>query len=719
MTTATKTKWRKTGFSDKTQDPRPKAQNGNGASRQGAKAPRKNGKEDLHAMALERDVEEVRSRLTSLRGSTDVWLPDSAKEFVAGVLDGKVRLVPGTPTFHKAEGLIEAYWRVKGKNGKARPAMKEEFDPQPFVQAIDREQFDAAHSARMAELEILNGPSRKGAKAQRSTAKAHGKNGKARPIVGEPAGIDSPRRAVDPRTERIATACIDRCAWQPRRDFPAEEIAVLAQSIRENGQKVPIRVRTRPKGRYELIAGERRLRAVVAGGATTIRAEIIEATDAEVRREIFVEGLQRKDWNAIEEAAAFRAAIDAGDAAGPTELAGQLGLSQGHISNRLRLLELPEAWRKRVISGEMPAAHALSVCRYRKSPVILAAIEKRMKEEVKYSGSLGTADDFDDIVDSAASAATASMATAGWDNRLGKRPPVFTPTDQERGQLGLIEVPIAKGKTESRATNVKLWKKLQAEHEARLAKSADAKTQDPKPKAGNKGNRPPTAAEQKRIEAADRQRDKDRAQKLEKGLWRLAIDWRRWLLAKACRERQVSLEDALRFLLYFVASNDWHHSDLCGWTTALERMKTRELILWNGLSDGGSRVPCKHGHPDLVPALRAIADDAMIDRAADFLGQLFWDGENGPDQIIPDEVVLAATEQLAIDLAAAWKKEAAGELTERWLNLRGQDALLKMAIAGGLVQVSGPTKAKVVAAFMPHAKKLKPPAELLKPKKPK
>ncbi len=71
--------------------------------------------------------------------------------------------------------------------------------------------------------------------------------------------------------------------------------------------------------------------------------------------------LGRKELDAIEKAQAFRSMLDAGDADGPTQLAERVGLKQGTVSNFLRLLELPAAWQKRVISQEISATHARSI----------------------------------------------------------------------------------------------------------------------------------------------------------------------------------------------------------------------------------------------------------------------------------------------------------------------------------------------------------------------
>jgi hypothetical protein len=129
--------------------------------------------------------------------------------------------------------------------------------------------------------------------------------------------------------------------------------------------------------------------------------------------------------------------------------------------------------------------------------------------------------------------------------------------------------------------------------------------------------------------------------------------------------------------------------------------------------------------PDLYAALTAVEDRDVIDRVLDFMAALFWDAENGPGQVIPEDTVLAIADRLAIDLTAEWRKDAAGELTERWLNLRNKDGLLELACDSAVYAkgaISGQatlTKAAIVADLLKAARKIKPPAELLKPKRPR
>lgn len=542
--------------------------------------------------------------------------------------------------------------------------------------------------------------------------------------IHEGSGPTCERVSADIEVDRIV-----RCEFQPRQDFPENEIRELANSIAEQGQIHPIAVRVSDPGvardpanasQFELVDGERRWRAVQLLGWKTIRAEIAEYTDAQVRAIVLATALQRKELNAIEEARAFRAAIDAGDAAGPTELAKQLGVSQGHVSNRLRLLELPESSQALVISREMSASNARTLAAYAAIPGVCKEVEKELKDWKKqaWHDPEPTTEDFADIVGGAVGKATRPLEGKEWSSKLCKQVSIFKPTDQQREQLGIVSLRGEKGEAEEVATNVELWKKLQAEHEARLAEKANNKMEGGRGKGEKK--KPLTAAEQKQAAEEEKQREKDRAAKLAEGIYAVAIDWRRWLIAEALRHENVSPEDTFRLLLYFAASRSWHRGTTFGLSMAIERYDLRELILWNGLSAAGSRVPCKGGLPDLLAALGAFEDRFVIDRAQEFLARMFWDDEETrAPQVIPDADVLAIAEQLAIDLAAAWKKEAAGPLTERWLNLRNKEGLEQLAGEWGVQYSDGFKKADFVGFLAKIATKAKLPAELLKPKKPK
>lgn len=154
----------------------------------------------------------------------------------------------------------------------------------------------------------------------------------------------------------IAVDRVDPNPYQPRRSFDPAEIAALAGSIREHGVIQPIIVRA-TGDRYQIIAGERRLRATVEAQVADIPARIMVLDDRKVSELAMVENLQREDLNAIEKATAFR---DYLHRYGGThdELAQRLGLDRSTLSNLIRLLELPEPIQQAVMSKALTQGHA-------------------------------------------------------------------------------------------------------------------------------------------------------------------------------------------------------------------------------------------------------------------------------------------------------------------------------------------------------------------------
>lgn len=481
---------------------------------------------------------------------------------------------------------------------------------------------------------------------------------------------------------------IDRCRFQPREDFPKEEIQKLADDIAAHGQIHPITVRLSPEHqhgglvRYELVDGERRWRAVQLLGWKEVRAEIHRHTDAQVRAIVLATALQRKELNAIEEAKAFRAAIDAGDAPGPTELAKQLGLSQGHVSNRLRLLELPEAWQKRIISRKIPATHARSIARYAASPPILAAIDKHIQDLKRWGEGIGSSEEFDDGVDDCAARVTKPMDGKQYCQKIGKDVPTFTPTDEQRTQLGLVEVPVAKGVTTLRATNVRLWESLQAEHVARLVAKADKRGTTKDAKATKE--KPLTEAERKRIEAEEAKKAKERARQFARRLYEWKENWMRYLIAEhltTCAD----LNQVARVLM--LGLSEWG----CG----------RSNFDIGDAMGNGKRL---HAVRNLF-SVQAFDLDKVGGRLA---AQMFYDAGNH----LPAEPVRCVFGRdleslcefgLEIDMALEWSNHQAGPLSETYWRLHTKDQLIALAgelRAGFPDEILRGSKDQLVDAFL-------------------
>jgi ParB family chromosome partitioning protein len=147
---------------------------------------------------------------------------------------------------------------------------------------------------------------------------------------------------------------------QPRTRFDDDTIAALAASIREVGILQPLVVRRAGDGRYELIAGERRLRAAKAAGLASVPIVLRDSEDADLLREALIENIHREDLNPIEQAEAFRALLDELGLK-QEELADRVGVSRSHIANTIRLLALPLDVQQLLADDKITAGHARAV----------------------------------------------------------------------------------------------------------------------------------------------------------------------------------------------------------------------------------------------------------------------------------------------------------------------------------------------------------------------
>jgi ParB family transcriptional regulator, chromosome partitioning protein len=144
---------------------------------------------------------------------------------------------------------------------------------------------------------------------------------------------------------------------QPRRTFDEDALDELAASITEVGLLQPVVVRNLGGGAYELVMGERRWRASRRAGLTRIPAIVRETPDTDMLRDALLENLHRQQLDPLEEAAAYQQLLDDFGAT-HEQLAQKIGRSRPHISNTLRLLNLPPVVQKRVAAGVLSAGHA-------------------------------------------------------------------------------------------------------------------------------------------------------------------------------------------------------------------------------------------------------------------------------------------------------------------------------------------------------------------------
>ena len=157
----------------------------------------------------------------------------------------------------------------------------------------------------------------------------------------------------------ISITDIQKNPYQPRKEFDGEKLDELAQSIKENGVIQPIIVRQSPVIGYEILAGERRYRASLLAGLTSIPAVVKQLSDQEMMVQSIIENLQRENLNPIEEARAYESLVEKGFT--HAEIADKMGKSRPYISNSIRLLSLPEHILSEVENGKLSQAHARSL----------------------------------------------------------------------------------------------------------------------------------------------------------------------------------------------------------------------------------------------------------------------------------------------------------------------------------------------------------------------
>ncbi|HBK85248.1 MAG TPA: hypothetical protein DDZ53_04360, partial [Firmicutes bacterium] len=165
-----------------------------------------------------------------------------------------------------------------------------------------------------------------------------------------------PQQEEGKASSTVLLRLIDPNPFQPRREFDPDRLRELAQSIELHGVLQPVVLR-RKGTRYQLLAGERRCRAANMVGLEEIPALVKDITDAEMMELAIVENLQREDLNAIEEAYGYDQLIKQ---LGMTqeEVARRIGRSRPHVTNTLRLLQLPQTLQEFVSRETISAGHA-------------------------------------------------------------------------------------------------------------------------------------------------------------------------------------------------------------------------------------------------------------------------------------------------------------------------------------------------------------------------
>lgn len=169
--------------------------------------------------------------------------------------------------------------------------------------------------------------------------------------------------------------------FQPRTVFNDEKIQELAQTIRTHGIIQPIVVRKNENNNYEIIAGERRWRAVQTLGWDNISAIIRDMNDTETASVALIENLQREELTAIEEANAYKKLIELHSLT-QEALAQRLGKSQSTIANKLRLLNLPDEVQDALLNKELTERHARALITLKSEEDQIAVLNKIKEEQL-------------------------------------------------------------------------------------------------------------------------------------------------------------------------------------------------------------------------------------------------------------------------------------------------------------------------------------------------
>jgi ParB family chromosome partitioning protein len=240
-----------------------------------------------------------------------------------------------------------------------------------------------------------------------------------------PAAAEPAAAVGEPGPLRVDVKRIDSNPFQPRQEFDQAELQSLCESLQAHGLLQPVVVR-RVGERYQLIAGERRLRAATKAGWTDVPAQVVEADDREMAELAIVENMQRKDLNPLEKAAAFHRYLEQYGGT-QEELASRLKLDRSTIANLIRLLELPEPVQNAVRQSKITQGHARALLPLGDEREQVAFCNRIQQE------GLSVRDTESLVQDSITQADAEPLAVVGRDGSVSK------PKRKQSGQLAALE----------------------------------------------------------------------------------------------------------------------------------------------------------------------------------------------------------------------------------------------------------------------------------------
>lgn len=457
--------------------------------------------------------------------------------------------------------------------------------------------------------------------------------------AGSRSGAGLPPAGVGWRDELPVTS-IDPSPTNPRKTFDQAKLAELADSLKAVGLIEPLVVR--PVGpRYELIAGERRWRAAKLAKLPAVPVRVLDVTDQEAAELQLRENIERQDLNPIEEAHAFKHLVSEGMGYNQTTLAKRLGVTQGHVSNRLRLLELPEAWQERVISEEITIAEARELVPWCEFPAVLAQLAKGWKKG--------------DSLDWPLRKAVRDVSRTMREHTYSETARVFSlPKDPKaREELwGRLQVRTLEG--EDRALNVALWDELNAEAEAKRAEREE--------KAAARASKPGKNGEPALSSAERKKRAEKQRQIYAKRLHRYRVQWLQAQIVERLPNAEAGL--LLKLVLHFAAGD--------GQSERLAELM--ESVAELGGSVKRTRATDRyHDRVDWIGAFSKLGNERMGEVMVLALARwLKHDVERWGTDLYAEDVEAVAKE-MGVDPRKHWV------LDEEFLSIHNREQLLELA----------------------------------------
>lgn len=463
----------------------------------------------------------------------------------------------------------------------------------------------------------------------------------------------------------------------PRRHFDPIELQRLAESIAAHGQLQPGMLRRNPDGKgFELFAGERRFRAChlvtcQEAGIKTFRATIHDVNTAVAIEWRGFENRDRADFNPIEEAIWFSQMIEEGRYT-QQQLADKLGISQGEVSNTLRLLRLPKEFKDQIISGDITASDGRLLIPWIDVKGVLDEFTKTSKQHWKYGNQKPEV--HRTLMTVLSQCSRPMQDTSYWDSNKGRSYPVsIKPTAEQLTELDVHDVPDWDGKKQKRAFNLKLWEKLADEclkkREANEAKRSDKKAAT--------------------VGMSQAEKDKQ----FKERLWKYSISWKQGQILDQLETAPETLH--ARLLIHFALERNQDFRE--------EQLK--EALQGRG-HGGGSKDPWAKMKAVPVAELRDLIKQVLVRWFASNPWTFNMD-------VTPDLIDSVATE-IGVDITTDWRVD------EAFLQLHTAEQLGALWIEWKLPQTRPTKKGDLVKKILEldQTTAVRTPKELIGAKRP-